>query len=63
MIKGYRPPFGSSLHKVITSVVPEKSIDSPLTTQLGKVGLKLSIFEKYELIKKRNQTLTNSTCA
>jgi hypothetical protein len=41
----------------------KKSTDSPLTTQPGKVGPKLSIFEKYELIKKRNQTLTNSTCA
>jgi hypothetical protein len=49
-----RPPFGSSLHKVITSVLLEKSIGSPLTTQPGKVGTKLSIFEKYELIKKRN---------
>jgi predicted secreted protein len=27
------------------------------------VGPKLSIFEKYELMKKRNQTLINSTCA
>jgi hypothetical protein len=63
MTKVDRPPFGSSLHKVITSAVPGKSIDSPLTTQPGKVGPKLSIFEKYELIKKRNQTLTSSTCA
>jgi hypothetical protein len=63
VIKVDRPPFSSSLHKVITSAVPEKSIDSPLTTQQGKVGPKLSIFEKYELIKKRNQTLTNNTSA
>jgi hypothetical protein len=57
------PPFGLSLHKVITTAMPKNSIDSPLTTQPGKVGPKLSIFEKYELIKKRNQTLTSSTCA
>jgi hypothetical protein len=57
------PPFGLSLHKVITSALLKKSTDSPLTTQPGKVGPKLSIFEKYELIKKRSQTLTNSTCA
>jgi hypothetical protein len=61
--KVYRPLFGSNLHKVITSTFPEKSTDSPLTTQPGKVGPKLIIFEKYELIKKRNQTLTSSTCA
>jgi hypothetical protein len=57
------PPFGLSLHKVITPSLLKKSTDSPLNTQPGKVGPKLSIFEKYELIKKRNQTLTSSTCA
>jgi hypothetical protein len=56
------PPFISSLHKGITSTLPKKYTDSPLTTQPGKVAPKLSIFEKYELIKKRNQTLTSSTC-
>jgi hypothetical protein len=63
MTKVDRPPFSSSLHKVITLALLEKSTDSPLTTQPDKVGPKLSIFEKYELIKKRNQTLTSSTCA
>jgi hypothetical protein len=58
-----RPPFGSILHKAITSAVTEKSTDPPSTTQPGRVGLKLIIFEKYELIKKKNQTLTSSTCA
>jgi hypothetical protein len=57
------PAFGSSLHKVITPTMLKKSTYSPLTTQPGKVGPKLSIFEKYELIKKRNQTLTSSTCS
>jgi hypothetical protein len=56
------PPFGLSLHKVITPTLPKKSTDHPLNTQPGKVGPKLSIFEKYELIKKSNQTLTSSTC-
>jgi hypothetical protein len=40
-----------------------KSIDSPLDTQPSKTGPKLGIFEKYELIKKKNQTLTSSTYA
>jgi hypothetical protein len=61
--KSVIPPFGSSLHKVITPTVSKQSTDSPLNTHPGKVGPKLIIFEKYELIKKRNQTLTNSTCA
>jgi hypothetical protein len=43
--------------------LPKKYTYSLSTTQPGNVGLKLSIFEKYELIKKRNQTLTNNTCA
>jgi hypothetical protein len=43
--------------------LPKKYTYSLWTTQPGNVGSKLSIFEKYELIKKRNQTLTNNTCA
>jgi hypothetical protein len=61
--KSVIPPLGSSLHKDITPVVPKKSTDSPLDTQPGKTGPKLSIFEKYEMIKKKNQTLTSSTYA
>jgi hypothetical protein len=61
--KSVIPPFRSSLHKDITSAVPKKSTDSHLDTQPGKTGPKLSIFEKYELIKKNNQTLTSSTYA
>jgi hypothetical protein len=61
--KSVIPPFRSSLHKVITVALPKKSTDSPLDTQPYKVGPKLSIFEKYELIKNKNQSLTSSTCA
>jgi hypothetical protein len=61
--KSVVPPFGLSLYKDITLELLKKSIDSPLDTQPGKTGPKLSIFEKYELIKKKNQTLTNNTCA
>jgi hypothetical protein len=63
VVKFVIPPFGSSLHKDITPAVPKKSSESPLDTQSGKTGPKLSIFEKYELIKKNIQTLTNSTYA
>jgi hypothetical protein len=58
-----RLPLSASLQHIITSALPKKSTDTPSTNQLGKVGPKLSIFEKYDLIKKRNQTLTSSTCA
>ena len=60
-VKMVIPPFGSSLYKEITPAVPKKSTDSPLDTQRSKTGPKLGILEKYELIKKRNQTLTSST--
>jgi hypothetical protein len=61
--KSIIPPFGLSLYKDITPALPKKSTDSPLDTQSGNTGPKLSIFEKYELIKKKNQTLASSTCA
>jgi hypothetical protein len=57
-----RLPLSASLHHIITSALPKKYTDSPSTTQPRKVGPKLSIFEKYDLIKKMNQTLTSSTC-
>jgi hypothetical protein len=60
--KSVIPPFGLSLHKDITPALSKKSSNSPLNTQPGKTGPKLSIFEKYELIKKNNQNLTSSTC-
>jgi hypothetical protein len=63
VVKSVIPPFESILHKEITPIVPKKSTDSLLDTQPGKTGPKLSIFEKYELIKKNNQTLTTSTYA
>jgi hypothetical protein len=56
-------PFGSSQHKAITTAILRKSTDSPLDTQPRKTGPKLGIFKKYELIKKKNQTLTSSTYA
>ena len=63
VVKSVIPPFVSSLYKDITPAVPKKSSDSPLDNQSGNTGPKLSIFEKYELIKKKNQNLTSSTYA
>jgi hypothetical protein len=63
VVKPVIPPFGTVIHKEITPVVPKKSSGSPLDTQPSKTGPKLSIFEKYEMIKKKNQTLTSSTYA
>jgi hypothetical protein len=63
VVKLVIPPFEMVIHKEITPVVPKKSSSSPLDTQPSKTGPKLSIFEKYEMIKKKNQTLTTSTYA
>jgi hypothetical protein len=63
MIKPVILHFGSSQHKAITTTIPKKSTDSPLDTQPSKTVPKLGIFKKYELIKKKNQTLTGSTYA
>jgi hypothetical protein len=49
--------------QIITTVLPKKPIDTPPINQPGKTGPKLNIFEKYDLIKKNNQTLTGSTYA
>jgi hypothetical protein len=55
-------PFGSSQHKaIITSAI--KSTDSPTDAPPSKTRPNLGIFEKYDLIKKKNQTLTTSTYA
>jgi hypothetical protein len=60
-VKPISLPFGSSQHKEIAKAL--KTTDSPLDTPPSKTGPKLSIFEKYDLIKKRNQTLTSSAYA
>jgi hypothetical protein len=41
----------------------KKQTDTTLTTQPSQGSAKLSIFEKYDLIKKKNEMLTNNTYA
>jgi hypothetical protein len=57
--KQFTSSFGSSqLKEVIV-----KTRDSPLDTPPSETGPKLGIFEKYDMIKKRNQSLTSSAYA
>jgi hypothetical protein len=56
-----RSVLNTSNKKIITTMLPKKTTDTPPINQPGKTGPKLSIFEKYDLIKKKNQTLTNNT--
>jgi hypothetical protein len=58
-----RSLLSTSSKQIITSVLPKKPTDTPPVNQPGKTGPKLSIFEKYDLIKKKNQTLTSNTYA
>jgi hypothetical protein len=60
-VKPVTLPFSSSQLKGITTTI--KSTVSPLDTPPSKTGPKLGIFEKYDLIKKKNQTLTSNTYA
>ena len=57
--KPFISSFGSSQHKEVTGT-PR---DSPLDTPSSKIGPQLGILERYDSIKKRNQSLTNSTYA
>jgi hypothetical protein len=57
--KQFTSSFGSSHLKEVTV----KSTDSPLDTPPSKTRPQLGIFEKYDLIKKRNQSLTSSAYA
>jgi hypothetical protein len=41
----------------------KKPIDTPPVNQPSKIAPKLSVFEKYNMIKKKNQTLNISTYA
>jgi hypothetical protein len=57
--KQFPSPFGSGQLKEVTV----KSRDSPLDAPPSETGPKLGIFEKYDMIKKRNQSLTSSAYA
>jgi hypothetical protein len=62
-MKGDQSPLVTSNKQIMSTVSSKKPTDTSLVDQPSKGGPKLSIFEKYDLIKKRNQTLTSSTYA
>jgi hypothetical protein len=53
----------TSNKQIMTTMLPKKPRDTPPANQSRKLGPKLSIFEKYDMIKKKNQTLTSSMYA
>jgi hypothetical protein len=62
-MKDDRSPLISRSKKIISTFFPKKPTNTPPVNQLSKEAPTLSIFEKYDLIKKKNQTLTNNTYA
>jgi hypothetical protein len=50
-------------HQVVSTPSSKKQTDIAVTTQTSQGSVPLSIFEKYDMIKKKNQILTNNTYA
>jgi hypothetical protein len=59
----HRSLLSTSSKQIMTRLFPKNPTDTPPINQPRKIVPKLSIFEKYDLIKKKNQTLTSSTYA
>jgi hypothetical protein len=53
----------SGRQQTISSSSFDKNIDTTLTTKSSQGPIRLNIFEKYNLIKKKNEMLTNNTYA
>jgi hypothetical protein len=49
--------------QIMSTFFLKKHTNTPLVDQPSKLGPKLSVFENYDLIKKKNQMLTNNTYA
>jgi hypothetical protein len=56
------PPF-SGIQQMMSTSSSKNHTDTSLTTQPSQESAKLSIFEKYDLIKKKNEMLTSHTYA
>jgi hypothetical protein len=62
-MKGDHSPLISSNQQIMSTSSSKKQTDTSLISQPNQGGAKLSIFEKYDMIKKKNQMLTNNTYA
>jgi hypothetical protein len=62
-VKGGDTSIPSVSCQTMSTFVSNKQTNITMATQIPQGSAKLNIFEKYDLIKKRNQTLTNSTYA
>jgi hypothetical protein len=62
-MKDDHSPLISSNQKIMSTSSSKKKTDTSLISQPNQGGAKLSIFEKYDMIKKKNQMLTGNTYA
>jgi hypothetical protein len=62
-MKDDRSLLGKSSKQIMSTFFSKKPTDTPPVNQPRKIGPKLSVFEKYDIIKKKNQTLTSNTYA
>jgi hypothetical protein len=62
---GEEEPYSAKVfegkHQVVSTPSSKKQTDIAVTTQTPQGSAPLSIFEKYDMIKKKNQMLTNNT--
>jgi len=55
--------FSSGSQSMISTSSSKKQSDTTLTTRAAQESAALKLFEKYNLIKKKNEMLKNSTYA
>jgi hypothetical protein len=63
IVEGEHSPLFSSSQQMISTSSSKKQKNTTFTSQPSQGSAKLSIFEKYDLIKKKNKMLTNNTYA
>jgi hypothetical protein len=63
VVEGEHSPLFSSSQQMMSTSSSKKQTDTTLTAQPSQGSAGLSIFEKYNLIKKKNEMLTNNTYA
>jgi hypothetical protein len=63
LMEGEHSTFSLGSQQMMSTSSSKKQTDTTLTTKFVQEPTRLNIFEKYNLIKKKNEMLTNSTYA
>jgi hypothetical protein len=63
VVEGEHSPLFSRSQQMMSTSSSKKQTYTTLISQPSQGSAKLSIFEKYDLIKKKNEMLTNNTYA